>query len=64
MSAAGHAGTETENPHLLCQEVARQGKGDRKIIQTCGKKKTNHCNWTGNPTWQGEELVGKEIRQT
>lgn len=22
-----------------------------------------HCNWTGNRTWEGEELVEKEIRQ-
>lgn len=31
-------GTETENLYLLWQEVARQVKGDRKIIQICGKK--------------------------
>ena len=56
-------GTETENLHLLCQEVAEQGKGDRQKDNSDLWKKS-HCNWTGNPTWQGEELMGKEIRQS
>lgn len=55
-------GTGTENLHLLCQEVARQGKGDRQKDNSDLWKK-NHCSWTVNPSWQGEELVGKEIRR-
>jgi len=51
-------GTETENLYLLCQEVARQRKGDTQKDNSDLWKK-NHCNWIGNPCLAGRGTGGE-----